>query len=75
MQIANGGVLPSFSKYSGVLEWSNCIFLWVNLEGASGYDNNFSQDGRFVTWFGGSRMHKGMVASEVVYRYDGIRVR
>lgn len=56
--IANNGVQPSFSKYTGLLEWSNCIFLWVNLDGGSGYDNCFSEEGRFITWFGGSRMYK-----------------
>ena len=28
---ANNGNPPKFSKYSGVLEWKNCVFLWVNL--------------------------------------------
>ena len=28
---ANNGIPPKFSKYSGVLEWKNCVFLWVNL--------------------------------------------
>jgi hypothetical protein len=23
--------MPKFSKYSGVVEWQNAIFLWVNI--------------------------------------------
>jgi hypothetical protein len=49
----------SFNKYSGVQEWDNCIFLWIN-RGAPQSDavvNEFSKDTRCVTWFGGSRLH------------------
>ena len=51
----------SFNKYSGVQEWGNGVFfLWINL-GAPGSDvvNDFHNDGKQVTWFGGSRMHSG----------------
>ena len=34
----------SFNKYSGVLEWENCLFLWVNLGGV----NTFVEKGRKV---------------------------
>jgi hypothetical protein len=49
----------SFNKYSGVQEWANALFLWINL-GAPNCDviNTFLQEGRQVTWFGGSRMHE-----------------
>jgi len=56
MAASNKGAVPKFSKYSGVAEWKNCIFLWVNI-GGSGYANTFSEQGRLMTWFGGSRMH------------------
>ena len=46
----------SFNKYCGVQEWNNCIFLWVNL-GTSDSPNEFLDDAKRVTWFGGSRMH------------------
>ena len=46
----------SFNKYCGVQEWSNCVFLWVNLATADS-PNDFLLDGRQITWFGGSRMH------------------
>ena len=62
MALANKGQLPRFSKYSGALEWANCLFLWVNLGGASGYANAFSEGGRYMMWFGGSRMHKGKLS-------------
>lgn len=56
MQIANGGqTVPRFNKYCGVAEWTNALFLWVNLDGAA-YANTFSQRGKQVMWFGGSRM-------------------
>ena len=46
----------SFNKYCGVQEWSNCVFLWVNLATADS-PNDFLLNGRQITWFGGSRMH------------------
>jgi len=46
----------SFNKYCGVQEWSNCVFLWVNLA-TSDSPNDFLLNGRQITWFGGSRMH------------------
>ena len=51
-----GGNPPKFSKYSGAVEWKNCVFLWVNIGGNSGYRNCFSDNGRYMTWFGGSKM-------------------
>jgi len=48
-----------FNKMSGILEWKNAICLWVNIGGAcNNYDNEFLDNGRLVTWYGGSRMHK-----------------
>lgn len=59
--LANGGQLPRFSKYSGVLEWSNAVFLWVNVldEGGGSYKNEFLHGGKTLVWFGGSRLHSG----------------
>ncbi len=59
MSMSNGGSLPRFSKYSGVVEWRNAVYLWVNIGGKTGYRNSFSEEGRFIMWFGGSRMHAG----------------
>jgi hypothetical protein len=58
---ANNGIAPRFSKYSGVLEWLNCTFLWVNLHCKSPgqYDNQFLDRGKEFVWFGGSRMTQG----------------
>eukprot|EP01039_Chlorochromonas_danica_P007724 gene7724-8535_t len=83
MQLANRGIrgngdgggqaaCPRFSKLSGVTEWRNAIFLWINLEGET-YANAFSWEniegeegeeeggggGRrslVVTWFASNRM-------------------
>lgn len=51
----------SFNKYSGVCEFSNAIFLWVNngifkKEEAGMVWNEFLNGGRQITWYGGSRM-------------------
>ncbi len=57
----------SFNKYSGVLEWKNALFLWVNLtsngsticnksNNQANLRNDFFDNGRFITWFGGSKM-------------------
>ena len=51
----------SFNKYCGVQEWgNNVLFLWINLHAPnSDVINEFPDDGRQVTWYGGSRMHEG----------------
>lgn len=59
MTMANYNSMPKFSKYSGVVEWKNAIFLWVNIGGQTGYHNNFSENGKNMMWYGGSRMHAG----------------
>ena len=52
------GTAPKFSKYSGVVEWKNCVYLWVNIGVPGGdYNNSFSEKGKYITWFGGSKMH------------------
>jgi hypothetical protein len=43
-----------FSKYSGSLEWKNCVVLWVNI-GGTDYNNNFLNGGARVTWFASQR--------------------
>ncbi len=65
MSAGNGGSEPRFNKYSGVCEWKNCVFLWVNLGISSDYKNTFRADGRYVSWFGGSKMHE---ESDVIKR-------
>ena len=48
----------SFNKYCGVQEFKNAIFLWINLGSKDNpVVNDFLDDARQVTWFGGSRMH------------------
>jgi hypothetical protein len=63
MALANHGSAPKFSKYAGVVQWRNSYFLWVNVSpmGSKGseYPNQFLDNGREVTWFGGSQMHPG----------------
>ena len=66
MALCNNGSVPRFSKYSGVVEWKNAVFLWVNLgQDKSQYPNTFSEQGKYITWFGGSKMHE---ESEVIKR-------
>eukprot|EP01038_Epipyxis_sp_PR26KG_P006304 gene6304-8683_t len=50
--------IPKFNKYSGVTEWKNAVYLWVNIGGKEGYHNAFTGDGRYMMWFGGSKMNK-----------------
>ena len=49
----------SFNKYSGIQEWANnVVFLWVNLHAPQNeVRNDFTHQGRQVTFYGGSRMH------------------
>ncbi|KAM3571145.1 hypothetical protein VYU27_006822 [Nannochloropsis oceanica] len=44
-----------FSKYAGVVEWRNCMVLWVNVDG-NDYENLWLEGGRKLTWFAGSRV-------------------
>jgi len=44
-----------FSKYAGVVEWRNCVLLWVNVDG-NDYENLWLEGGRRLTWFAGSRV-------------------
>jgi hypothetical protein len=51
------GAHLSFNKYSGVQQWHDCIFLWVNLGTKDkAIANEFLDGGTKITWFGGSRM-------------------
>jgi hypothetical protein len=59
---------PKFNKYSGVAEWQNSIFLWVNIgdneddnDPDNIYVNSFDDAGRAMVWFGGNRMTKGVI--------------
>jgi len=48
-----------FSKYSGVVEWANAVFLWVNVGGTQcDYPNEMREGGQVLSWFGGSRHHE-----------------
>lgn len=44
----------SFNKYSGIQEWQNCVFLWVNLH-VEGSQNKFLPEHR-ITFYGGKQM-------------------
>ena len=71
--MANGGLVPKFSKYSGVVQWNNSYFLWVNIlssdlrtknsnkndRDGDFHPNEFLEKGRKMTWFGGSSMRPG----------------
>lgn len=64
MALAAGGACPAFNRCSGVSEWRNSIFLWVNVSSGGGvsggegdYPNEFFEGGRYMSWFGGSKMH------------------
>ena len=55
----------SFNKYSGVQEWRNAVFLWINRGAPRADVVNTFYDTDHVTWFGGSRLHD---AAPVVQR-------
>jgi len=54
----------SFNKYSGVCEWKDdVIFLWVNIDAPNAeVKNEFLNDGKMMTWYGGSRMKSDSIA-------------
>lgn len=58
MEDQQSGTRLSFNKYCGVQEWNNAVFLWVNLGSKDNtVVNDFLDDGKQITWFGGSRMY------------------
>lgn len=77
MSQANNGSIPKFSKYSGVVQWNNAYFLWVNITPSNlqkksnddSYPNEFLENGKMMTWFGGSLMRPGKVCYYHCY-YD-----
>jgi len=58
MQRLQGASRLSFNKYSGVQEWKNAIYLWINIGGQKSVVNDFSQNGSRVSWYGGSKMRE-----------------
>jgi hypothetical protein len=80
LQRLEGSPRLSFNKYSGVQFWANVAFLWINLGGKSvgGGTNNsstdvavneFLEDGKLVTWFGGSRMDENCPAIQTLIQW------
>lgn len=51
------------NRFSGVVEWKNCLFLWVNV-GGDDYANMFLDSGERLTWFGGSRMYEDSLVTQ-----------
>jgi hypothetical protein len=68
MQLSNFGKVPKFNKYPGVIEWANCLYLWVNIGGKTGYVNNFSESGKYMMWYGGSKMKAGKSLYQTCWR-------
>jgi hypothetical protein len=46
----------SFNKYSGVIEFQNCVALFMNVRGKAGYQNMFLEAGRVMTFYGAAGM-------------------
>lgn len=55
------GMMPRFSRMSGIQEWSNAVMLFVNVFVGSGdcYKNVFLDGGRQITWFAQNRQWEG----------------
>ncbi|KAJ0400453.1 hypothetical protein ATCC90586_003542 [Pythium insidiosum] len=55
--------LPVFSRMSGIQSWRNAVVLFVNVQGASGYENAFTevpspQNAVYFRWFAQGRQHE-----------------
>ncbi|KXS19136.1 hypothetical protein M427DRAFT_152648 [Gonapodya prolifera JEL478] len=75
----------SFNKYAGIIEWTNCIFLFVNVPlppshdnkgkraPASSYENAFSTTERTVSFFGKPSQHSETpVIQRIVEKKDPV---
>mmetsp|Transcript_18029 Transcript_18029/g.22180 ORF Transcript_18029/g.22180 Transcript_18029/m.22180 type:complete len:293 (-) Transcript_18029:1386-2264(-) len=66
-------ITPTFSRMSGIQEWKNCIFLFVNVYGDD-YKNVFLDGGRRITWFAQSRQNEETpVVQRMIYMCGGGR--
>lgn len=50
MALAAGKLSVRFNRMSGIQEWRNAVFLFVNI-GGDNYQNAFSDGGRLMRWF------------------------
>jgi len=65
-------VTPTFSRMSGIQEWKNCIFLFVNVYGED-YKNVFLSKGRQITWFAQNRQREDTpVIQKMVHMEGGV---
>lgn len=48
---SSSGKKPRFNKMSGIQEFNNAILLFVNIDSSNNYNNVFSDEGRYMTWF------------------------
>eukprot|EP00040_Diaphanoeca_grandis_P023974 m.131130 g.131130 ORF g.131130 m.131130 type:complete len:303 (-) comp29523_c1_seq1:331-1239(-) len=58
MEALSGEGPPTFSRMSGIQEWSNAIALFVNVYG-DGYKNVLLENGSSITWFAQSQQWEG----------------
>lgn len=62
---------PTFSRMSGIQEWSNAVALFVNVYG-DGYKNVFLKGGKNITWFAQNRQFEGTpVVQRLVHSRGG----
>eukprot|EP00658_Telonema_sp_P-2_P036626 TRINITY_DN26450_c0_g1_i2.p1 TRINITY_DN26450_c0_g1~~TRINITY_DN26450_c0_g1_i2.p1 ORF type:complete len:210 (-),score=28.20 TRINITY_DN26450_c0_g1_i2:192-821(-) len=54
MSAAVEGREVGFNKYSGIAEWQNAFFLWVNI-GGDDFENMWLDEGERITWFAGAK--------------------
>ncbi|KAL3907571.1 MAG: hypothetical protein SGILL_008819 [Bacillariaceae sp.] len=65
------GVRLSFNKYCGAQLWGNGAFLWINMGNDSSSNtvvNEFLEEGKLVTWFGGSRMDEDSPVIQTLFK-------
>ena len=69
---SNNNGTAKYSKYSGILEWANSVYLWVNLglksANADGYENTFLDQGKSFVWFGCKNMMRDSVITQKILR-------
>mmetsp|Transcript_11894 Transcript_11894/g.16112 ORF Transcript_11894/g.16112 Transcript_11894/m.16112 type:complete len:315 (+) Transcript_11894:150-1094(+) len=61
---------PSFSRMSGIQEWSNAVCLFINVYGHC-YKNVFLQGGQEISWFAQSRQWEGTPVIQRLINSDG----
>ncbi|CAM9682713.1 unnamed protein product, partial [Hapterophycus canaliculatus] len=63
MELSTKSCPPRFSRMSGVTEWKNAVFLWVNVDGGTSYENLFEGNLDVLALAGNGDLSKPLIVN------------